>query len=82
MVLCQVIFIFLQFLTSPEMSQRIYPEQSEQMYQLFRDISIDGFLNLEQFVPLAHKLLHTIYSLCYPEEVKDVIYYNEFLCVC
>lgn len=52
------------------MNERIYTEQMETIYQLFREKSIDGVLNLEQFVPIGHTILQEVYRVSNPSSVS------------
>ena len=55
-------------------SSRVYTHQMRELYQLFNDQAVEGYMTLEQFVPLGRIIVQMIYSNSYPNTVRIKVY--------
>lgn len=58
---------FYALLLSPMVSTRIYSNQTEELLQLYENVSFEGRMTLEQFAEVARALLLMIYQNTYPD---------------
>ena len=54
-------------------STRIYSNQTEELLQLYENVSFEGRMTLEQFAEVARALLLMIYQNTYPDVVSQYI---------
>ena len=60
----------MQFIQSPLVSGRVYTEQAREVIEKFAaEVPPEGYMSLEQFVPIAELLISMIYKNSYPTQV-------------